>query len=172
MPMGADMVVDGYVVSPHIFAEWAITAADIVHLLTIDGHKFMESDQTHHLPPILFSSQTVRIPTRLIDHGKGQMSDQDVPSTRYLAGFWKRHPHGLSSQSCESSLILAVLCGRVFLDIASTIFQMFCHLLHSVDVSVEEAIRMGFSPLLIHELQLRGHIHVGIAGSGKVQALT
>ena len=131
MPMGADMVVDGYVVSPHIVAEWAITATDIVHLPTIDGSTFMESDQTHHLTPILFSSQKVGIPTRLIDHGKGQPSDQDVPSTRNFAGFWKRHLHGLSSQGSESSLILGVLCGQVFLDIASTLFQMFCHLLHS-----------------------------------------
>ena len=65
MPMGADLVVDGYVVSPHIVAEWAITATDIVHLLTIDGHMFMESDQTHHLLPIFISGQTVGILTRL-----------------------------------------------------------------------------------------------------------
>ena len=96
--MGMDMVVDGYVVSPHIVAEWAITATDIVHLPMIDGRMFMESDQTHHVTPILFSSQTVGILTRLIDHGKGQLSDQDVLSTRNLAGFWKRHLHRLSGQ--------------------------------------------------------------------------
>ena len=39
MPMGTDMVVDGYVVSPHIVAEWAITATDIVHLPMIDVPK-------------------------------------------------------------------------------------------------------------------------------------
>ena len=111
MPMGVDMVVDGCVVSPYIVAEWAITATDIVHLPTIDGRTFLESDQTHHLPPILVSGQTVRIPTRLIDHGEGQPSDQDVPSTRYPAGFGKRHLHGLSSQGCESHLIFAMLCG-------------------------------------------------------------
>ena len=64
-PMGVDMVVDGYVMRPHIVAEWAITAADIVHLLVIDGHTFVESDQTHHLPLILLSGQTVRILTRI-----------------------------------------------------------------------------------------------------------
>ena len=111
MPMGMDMVVDGYVVSPHIVAEWAITATDIVHLPMIDGRTLMESDQTHHLMPILFSSQTVGIPIRLIDHGKGQLSDQDVPSIGNLAGFWKTHPHGLSGQGFESSLILGMFCG-------------------------------------------------------------
>ena len=110
-PMGTDMVVDGYVVSPDIVAEWAITATDVIHLLTIDGCTFMESDQTHHLTLILFSGQTVGILTRLIDDGKGQPSDQDVPSARNLAGFWKRHPHGLSGQGFESSLILGMLCG-------------------------------------------------------------
>ena len=133
MPMGADMVVDGYVMRPHIVAEWAIAAADVVHLLVVDGHTFVESDQTHHLPPILLPGQTVGIPTRFIDHGKSQLSDQDVPSTRYLAGLQKRHPHGLSSQGCEGHLILAAFCGQVFLDITSTLFQVFCHLLHSVE---------------------------------------
>ena len=159
MPMGADMVVDSYVMRPHIVTEWAIAATDIVHLPMIDGRTFVESDQTHHLPL-----------TRFIDQGKSQSSDQDVSSARYFAGFWKGHLHGLSSQGSEGHLILAMFCGRVFLDIASTLFQMFCNLLHSVDVSVEEAIWMGFLPLLIHKLQLGGHIHVGIAGSGKVQA--
>ena len=169
MPMGVDMVVDGYVMRPHIVAEWAITAIDIVHLPAIDGRTFVESDQTHHLPPILVSGQTVGIPTRFIDHGKSQLSDQDVLSARYPAGFRKRHLHGLSSQGCEGHLIFATLCGQVFLDITSTLFQMFCHLLHSVDVSVEEAVQVGFLPLLIHKLQLGRHIHVGITGSGKVQ---
>ena len=56
MPMGADMVVDSYVMRSHIVTEWTIAATDIVHLLMIDGHTFVESDQTHHLPPILISS--------------------------------------------------------------------------------------------------------------------
>ena len=30
-PMGADMVVDSYVMRPHIVTEWAIAAADVVH---------------------------------------------------------------------------------------------------------------------------------------------
>ena len=75
MPMGADMVVDGYVMRPHIVAEWAITAADVVHLPAIAGRTFVESDQTHHLSPILVSGQTVRILTRFIDHGESQPSD-------------------------------------------------------------------------------------------------
>ena len=74
MPMGADMVVDTYVMRPHIVTEWAIAAADIVHLPTIDGHMFVESDQTHHLPPILVSGQTVGILAGFIDHGKSQSS--------------------------------------------------------------------------------------------------
>ena len=111
MPMGADMVVDSYVMRPHIVTEWAIAATDVVHLLTIDGHTFVKSDQTHHLPPILVSSQTVGILAGFIDHGKSQSSDQDVSSTGYLAGFWKGHPHGLSGQGSEGCLILAVFCG-------------------------------------------------------------
>ena len=87
--MGTDMVVDGYVVGPHIFAETAITATDVVHLPTIDSHMLMASDQTHHLMPIPFSGQTVGILTRLINHGKGQPGDQDVPSAGNLAGFGK-----------------------------------------------------------------------------------
>ena len=56
MPMGADMVVDSYVMRSHIVTEWAIAAADIVHWLTIDGRTFVEGDKTHHLSPILVSS--------------------------------------------------------------------------------------------------------------------
>ena len=41
-PMRADMVVDSYMMRPHIVTEWAIAAADVVHLLTIDGHTFVE----------------------------------------------------------------------------------------------------------------------------------
>ena len=169
-PMRADMVVDSYVMRPDIVIEWALTATDVVHLPTIDGHTFVESDQTHHLPPILIPGQTVGMLTRFIDHGESQLSDKDVSSTRYLAGSQKGHPHGLSSQGGEGCLILAMFGGRVFLDITSTLFQMFCYLLYSVDVSLEEAVRMGFLPLLIHKLQLGGHIHVGIASSGKIQA--
>ena len=47
MPMGVDMVVDGYVMRPHIVAEWAIAATDIVHLLAVDGCTFVECHQTH-----------------------------------------------------------------------------------------------------------------------------
>ena len=88
-PMGADMVVDSYVMRPHIVTEWAIAATDVVHLLMIDGRTFVESDQTHHLLLILVSGQTVGIPAGLIDHGKSQSSDQDVLSAGYLAGFQK-----------------------------------------------------------------------------------
>ena len=63
MPMGADMVVDSYVMRPHIVTEWPIAATDIIHLLTIDCCTLLESDQTHHLPLILIPSQTVGIPT-------------------------------------------------------------------------------------------------------------
>ena len=111
MPMGADMVVDSYVMRPHIVTEWAIAAADIVHLLTIDGCTFVESDQTHHLLPILVSGKTVGIPARFIDHGKSQSSNQDVSSAGNPAGFWKGHPHGLGSQGSEGHLILATFCG-------------------------------------------------------------
>ena len=55
MPMGADMVVDSYVMRSHIATEWAVAAADVVHLLMIDGSTFVEGDQTHHLLPILVS---------------------------------------------------------------------------------------------------------------------
>ena len=168
MPVGMDMVVDGYVVSPHIVAEWAITPADVVHLSMIDGHMFMESDQTHYLTLILFSGQTFGILTRIIDHGKGQLSDQDVPSTRNLAGFWEGHLHGLSGQGFESSLIFGTFYGQVFLDVTSTLFQMFCHFFYGEDVSIEETVWVGLSPLLIHELQFRRHIHVGITSPGKV----
>ena len=111
MPMGADMLVDSYVMRPHIVTEWAIAAAYVVHLQTIDGRTFVESDQTHHLLPILVSGQTVGIPARFIDHGKSQLSDQDVSSAGNLAGFQKGHPHGLGSQGSEGCLILATFCG-------------------------------------------------------------
>ena len=86
-PKGVDMVVDSYVMRPHIVAEWAIAAADIVHLPMIDGHTFVESDQTHHLPPILVPGQIVGIPTRFIDHGKASrvIRMSQVPGT--LLGF-------------------------------------------------------------------------------------
>ena len=49
------MVVDSYVMRSHIVTEWAIAAADVVHLPMIDGCTFVEGDQTHHLSPILIS---------------------------------------------------------------------------------------------------------------------
>ena len=87
--MGMDLVIDGYVVNPHIVAEWAVTTTDIDYLPMVDSRMFMESDQTHHLMSIFFSSQAVGIPTRFINHGKDQPSNPDVPSTGNLAGFGK-----------------------------------------------------------------------------------
>ena len=110
-PMGVDMVVDSYVMRPHIVNEWAIAAADVVHLLTIDGCTFVESDQTHHLPLILISGQTVGVLAGFIHHGKSQSSDQDVLSAGYPAGFRKGHPHGSGSQGSEGCLILTAFCG-------------------------------------------------------------
>ena len=110
MPMGTDVVIDGYVVNPHVVAEWAVTTTDIVYLPMVDSHTFMESDETHHLTSIFFPGQAVGIPTRFINHGKGQPGDQDVPSAGNLAGFWKWNPHGLSGQGFESCPILGKLC--------------------------------------------------------------
>ena len=152
MPMGTDVVIDGYMVNPHVVAERAVTTTDIVYLLTIDSCLFMKSDQTHHLTPIFFSGQAVRILTRFINHGKGQPSNQDVPSTRNLAGFWKRNSHRLSGQAFESCLILGMLCDQVFFDITGTLFKMFCHLFYSEDMSIEKAGRVSLSPLLVHKL--------------------
>ena len=91
------MVVDSYVMRSHIVTERAIAATDIVHLPMIDSCTFVEGDQTHHLLPILISSQTSGIPARFVDHGKSQSSYQDALSTWNLAGFQKGHLHGLGS---------------------------------------------------------------------------
>ena len=42
MPMGVDMVVDGYVVRPHIITEQAVATADIVNLPMIDGNTIFQ----------------------------------------------------------------------------------------------------------------------------------
>ena len=94
MPMGVDMVVDSYVMRPHIVTEWAIAATNIVHLPTIDGRMFVGVTrptisrqysspvrQLEYRPDSLTmakASQVIRmsrVPGTLLGFGKGTCMD-------------------------------------------------------------------------------------------------